>query len=170
MTRQHLLLIAAFAAAAAAPLLPDEAAPSAPAAHWPARFDGRVLAPLAPAPEDARLARNFPGHIRRFTDGRRQVVLRFVTGATRQLHPARDCFEAIGYTIAPAPMAAAPSGALASCFEASRNGVRVKVCERVTDARGASFPDISSWYWPALLGRSPGPWIAATTVEALPPG
>ncbi|MES2339162.1 MAG: hypothetical protein V4537_13790 [Pseudomonadota bacterium] len=158
-------ILAAAVAAAGAPLLPDRAAPLPAAVAWPATYDGRPLARIAPTALDWRLARDFPGSIARFSDGRRQVVLRQVPQATRQLHPARDCFGAIGYAITAVPMVRAPDGALASCFEARRDGVTLKVCERVTDRAGTSFPDISSWYWPALLDRSPGPWLAATTVE-----
>lgn len=161
----RLALFAAAGLAAAAPLLPDirSASPSAPA--WPTQFEGRPLRRLAPAPLDARLARDFPGHIARFEDGRRQVVLRSLAAATRQLHPAKDCFGAIGYHIRPLPMVRLPGGALSSCFEATRDGVAFKVCERVIASDGTSYPDISSWYWPALLGQSAGPWLAAMTVE-----
>lgn len=159
------ILTASALLAAGAPLVPSDREPAPSAIAWPAAYDGRTLSPLAATPLDRRLARDFPGRIARFTDGRRQVVLRSVPRATRQLHPARDCFAAIGYRIAPAPMARGEGGALASCFHAARDGVTLRVCERVTDRDGTSFPDISSWYWPALLGRSAGPWLAATTVE-----
>ncbi|WP_158266264.1 hypothetical protein [Allosphingosinicella deserti] len=162
-------LAAAALAATSAPFL-GRGAPQPPAeVKWPARYEGRALAPMAPAPEDARLARDFPGRIARFSDGRRQIVLRSVATATRQLHPAGDCFRALGYAIEPLPMMSSGSGALASCFRASRNGASVKVCERIVDARGGSFSDASAWYWPALLGRSRGPWLAATTIESVPP-
>jgi len=53
------------------------------------------------------------------------------------------------------------------CFVAERNGERVRVCERIVDARGEGFVDASSWFWAATLGRSSGPWRAMTRVEAL---
>ena len=163
MTR---LVLLTAVAAAAAPLLPRAAPPEAPAATWPARFEGRLLRPLPATPEDARLARGFPGRIARFSDGRRQVVLRRVPRPTRQLHPARDCFAALGYRVAPLPMRRTPGG-LMSCFEARRHGRTLRVCERITDARGESFPDVPGWWWPAFLGTSSGPWLAATVVEPL---
>lgn len=157
-----------FAAIAGAiPSLPD-AAPPPPAATspWPARYEGRPLTRIAPAPEDRFLARQFPGQVARFSDGRRQIVLRRVAVATRTLHPASDCFRAIGYTVTPAPMRLAPDGQPASCFTASRDGRTLLACEQVRDAGGGkSWPDISSWYWSALLGGSQGPWTAALTVE-----
>ena len=167
MIRGHWLVVIVAVIAAAQPLLPRKAAAPIPTATWPSRFEGRPLAPRAPAPEDARLARDFPGHIARFDDGKRQVVLRSVAAATRQLHPARDCFHAIGYEIAPLPMRRVTDTAFASCFEAKRRGVTLHVCERIVAADGRSFADVSSWYWPALFGRSTGPWLAATTVERI---
>lgn len=159
------LLLIAVAAAALAPL-PPRGTPAGPSvdARWPTTWDGRALRPVAPAPEDARLARDFPGRIARFTDGRRQIVLRRVAEPTRRLHPARDCFGALGYAITPLPVLRT-TGGHSSCFEARRSDKAMRVCERIVDARGRSFPDASSWYWPALLGRSPGPWLAATVVE-----
>ena len=165
MIRIPWLVSVAAVAAAAVPLLPARQSPAPAAANWPAAIDGRKLTPLAPAPEDARLAAGFPGRIARFSDGRRQIVLRSVAGATRQLHPARDCFQAIGYAIAPLPMQRSPGGALASCVAATRDGRTLRICERITDAEGRSFADVSSWYWPALFGRSTGPWLAMTSVE-----
>ena len=156
------------AAAALAPLLPGPggAAPAG-AASWPAVFEGRRLAPIPPAAEDQVLARSFPGRIARFSDGRRQIVLRRVESATRRLHPASDCYRAIGYDIAPAPMRMVAGRGPASCFIARRGGRAFLVCEQMGDGEGRSWPDISSWYWAALLGASKGPWLASLTVEAV---
>lgn len=148
-----------------ASLLPEPPRPSQVAAQWPARFEGRLLAPLTPAPEDAALARSFPGKVSRFSDGRRQIVLRRLTSATRTLHPARNCFGALGYAITPAPIRIGADGQQSACFYATRRGKTSHVCEQVRDAEGRGFADISGWYWSALLGRSRGPWIAVMTVE-----
>lgn len=161
---RHLWLALAAAITATVPLLPTTKATPPPPAHWPTVFEGRSLAPAPPGPGDAALARDFPGRIARFTDGRRQIVLRRVARATRELHPARDCFRGLGYAIAPLAMRAVENG-YASCFEAKRTNATLHVCERVTDAEGHVFADAPSWYWPALLGASPGPWLAAMTVE-----
>lgn len=161
------LLFAALAlAAAVAPAMslrhrPVDVAASTP---WPAAFEGRRIKPLPAAPEDALLASQFPGTVARFSDGRRQIVLRRMDAATRRLHPARDCFRATGHAIAPAPMRVA-KGHAASCFLAMRGGRTLLVCEQVRDRAGRSWPDISSWYWSALTGTSDGPWTAALTVE-----
>lgn len=156
------------AAAVLAPL--HEPAPTAgpgPAEPWPDRFEGRALVRLAAAPEDRLLARRFPGHVARFSDGRRQIVLRQVTAPTRRLHPARDCFRAVGYAIGPSPMRLAPGGGPASCFTATRDGRTLRACEQVRGPGGRSWPDISSWYWFALARPASGPWLAALTVETV---
>ena len=155
-------------AAASAPLLrgsgADEAASARP---WPTHFEGRPIAPLPAAPEDKLLARSFPGHVARFTDGRRQIVLRQVAAPTRRLHPASDCFRAAGYEIGASPMQVAPGRGPASCFSASKDGRTLRACERVAAGNGRSWPDISSWYWSAVFGRQEGPWLASLTVETL---
>lgn len=167
MTWSQRAAVALAIAAGAIPLLPD-AAPQRTTGQpsWPVAFEGRRLTRLPPAPEDRFLARQFPGDVARFSDGRRQIVLRRVAAATRTLHPASDCFRAIGYSVAPAAMRLAPDGRPASCFTAARDGKVLLACEQIRDASGAeSWPDISSWYWSALLGRSQGPWTAALMVE-----
>lgn len=155
--------------AAAALLVPflDSASPAdgGPPAPWPTRFEGQAVVRLEPAPEDRVLARNFPGHVARFSDGRRQIVLRQVTAPTRRLHPAGDCFRAVGYSIGPSPMRVTSGGRPASCFTATRGGRILRVCEQIVGPDGRSWPDISSWYWPALAGTSRGPWLAILTVE-----
>jgi hypothetical protein len=156
------------AAAGAVPLLSvgSQAAPPA-AATWPVRFEGRAIAPLPAAPEDALLARSFPGTVARFSDGRRQIVLRRIAAPTRRLHPASDCFRATGHDILPAPMQVAEGQGPSSCFLAVRAGRTFRVCERIAGADGKSWPDVSSWYWSALLDPASGPWLAALTVEAV---
>ncbi len=154
--------------AALSPLVPEPGGAARPdAASWPASFDGRKLLPLPPAAEDRILARRFPGQVARFSDGRRQIVLRRLDSATRRLHPASDCYRAIGYGIEPAPMRMVAGQGPASCFVARRGGRAFLVCEQVRDPAGRSWPDISSWYWAALLGSSRGPWLASLTVERI---
>lgn len=165
MTARHLPLLLLAGLAAAVPLLRDARRDSPPiAVKWPSQFEGRRLTRIPPAPEDSRLGRGFPGAIARFTDGRRQLVLRQIVVATRQLHPARDCFKASGYSIRPAAIRPVPDG-VASCFEARLGGKTLRICEHIRDSGGRIFSDVSSWYWPALIGTSHGPWLAVTSVE-----
>jgi hypothetical protein len=155
----------AFAASAAPLLSPATTAASITSTPWPTSFEGRPITRIAPAPAHRFLARQFPGQVARFSDGRRQIVLRRVAVATRTLHPASDCFRAIGYTIEPVAMRIAPDGKPASCFTATRDGRTLIACEQVRGAAEEAWPDVSSWYWAALLGRSAGPWTASLTVE-----
>ncbi|WP_230635751.1 hypothetical protein [Sphingomonas sp. Leaf4] len=160
----RLAVIAAAAFAATAPLLPARPVDRPPLAPWPAVYEGRQLHPLPAGPGDALLARDFPGHVARFSDGRRQIVLRQVARATRLLHPPRDCFAALGYAIDPLPMRSVPGGH-ASCFRATRDGRGLTVCDHIRARDGTVHADVPGWYWPALTGQSPGPWLAVMTVE-----
>ena len=156
------------AAAALAPLrTPPGPAAGGPAAPWPTRFEGRSLVRLPAAPEDRLLARSFPGHVARFSDGRRHIVLRQVSSPTRRLHPASDCFRGTGHTVGPSPMRTVAGGGAASCFTATRGGRTLRACEQVRGPGGRSWPDISSWYWSALAGTASGPWLAILTVETV---
>ena len=151
--------------AATAPLLPKTDAEAAKLNPWPAQFEGKSLSPMPEADADNYFQNGFPGHVARFSDGRRQIVLRQVSEATRRLHPARDCFQALGYEIDNASMERQSKAQTRSCFDATKNGVTLRICEEITDAEGTSYPEVSAWYWPALTGRSKGPWLAATIVE-----
>ncbi len=150
--------------AAGVPMLPRTAVSRPPLSPWPTRLEGRPLRPLPPGVGDALLARDFPGHVARFSDGRRQVVLRQVARATRALHPPRDCFGSLGYTLTPLPMQMI-AGSLASCFEAARPGERLRVCEQVRSHGGAVHSDVPGWYWHAVTRADAGPWLAVMTVE-----
>ena len=162
--KQAASIVLAALFAVVTPLMPQRVATLPPLAPWPVRFEGRPLVRLPAGPSDALLARGFPGHVARFSDGKRQIVLRQVARATRLLHPPRDCFAALGYVIAPLPMQTV-AGGRASCFEAKRGGAGLTICEHIRDARGVVYPDVPSWYWPALTGDSAGPWLAVMTVE-----
>jgi hypothetical protein len=81
------------------------------------------------------------------------------------LHPAADCYRALGFAIDGALLERDAEGLLWRCFVAERGGQRIRVCERIVDARGASFTDTSSWFWSAQLGESVGPWQAITTAR-----
>jgi hypothetical protein len=130
---------------------------------WPTHFRDQPLTQLPLSDLEQRFARRFPGAIARFTDGRRTLVLRQVQRPTRQLHPATDCFRALGYTIDRPHPVVDDEGQHWSCFAAARDGVRLRVCERIHDSEGRSWTDTSAWFWSAQYGG--GPWWAITTVE-----
>jgi hypothetical protein len=144
-------------------------APSAaPSGEWPLKWQGRPLQPLALSAVEQRFAAQFPGRIARFAlADQSELVLREVTRPTRMLHPAADCWRGIGWRIETTRLERDSDAALWRCFEAVRDGERVRVCERIVDASGQAFTDTSAWFWAASLGRSQGPWQAVTRVEGL---
>ena len=138
---------------------------------WPATFEGRPLTQLPLGERDQRFARDFPGQVGRFHDGQRELILRHVARPTRRLHPASDCLRAVGFAIEPLPARRGPDRTTWGCFAATRaSGAgaaeHLTVCEQIRDATtGHTWPDASSWYWPALAGSTTGPWWSTTMVE-----
>ena len=158
----------ACALAALAPLRPQVRAAddSAVFPGWPQTFDGEALRPRPLAARERRFAAGFPGRIATFGDGRRLYVVRWVTRATRQLHPAADCYRGAGYAIEPRPLLRDAQGRAWGAFIASRGSTRLHVRERIVAAGDSTaFTDASSWDWSALLARSDGPWWAWTVIE-----
>ena len=176
------LALAGFGAlcvtAALAPLAPrartgrDAAGSAAEAAAsfpgWPAQFEGRALTALPLSELEQRFQQNFPGRVGRFSDGRREVILRWVAEGSRKLHSASDCFKANGHGVTPQPIHVA-AGQRWSGFIAAKAGRRLLVRERIHDGAGAQWSDVSAWYWTAQLGRSTGPWWAVTVASTLEP-
>jgi len=148
------------------------APPAAAFPGWPEEVDGRPLTARALAARERRLPAGFPGRIAAFGDGRRLLVLRWVTRPTRQLHAAADCFRGAGYAVSPRPLRRDAAGRVWAVTAGRRGDARLRIAERIVGSRGDSFTDVSSWYWAALLGRSEGPWWAWTVVakDPSPPG
>jgi hypothetical protein len=148
-------------------------APALAAAELPLQWQGASVRPLALSAVEQRFADRFPGRIARLTDGRQIVVLRDVTAPTRMLHPAADCYRALGYRIEDERLERTTTAAdapLQRCFIARKNGVALRVCEQIEDAQGQHFADTSAWYWAATMGRSSGPWRAVTVTRPLSAG
>lgn len=165
------LLLALLIGAAVLPLWPASSTASprvaTAAAEWPADWDGRALRPLAASAVEQRFAQRFPGAIARFTDGERVFVLRRVEAPTRMLHPAADCFRGLGQRIEAQRLERDADGRLWRRFDTvAADGQRLRVAERIVGADGSTFTDASAWFWSAVLGRSAGPWLAVTLVEA----
>ncbi|MCW5651145.1 MAG: hypothetical protein KIS62_15465 [Ramlibacter sp.] len=135
--------------------------------EWPTQWDGQPLRPLALSEVELRFSRQFPGAIARLTDGRQVVVLRQVEQPTRLLHPAADCYRALGYSVQTPQLEQDTHARLWRCFTARRGGQSQRVCERIEDAQGQAFTDTSAWYWAALWAQSPGPWQAITVARVL---
>jgi hypothetical protein len=134
---------------------------------FPSRFEGAELKPLSLSPHEEVFFADFPGNVGRFSDGRREIILRFVTEATRKLHSAQDCLAAIGYKTEPLPLKIDASGNRWGCFTARKNEERLRVCERIySENTGESWTDVSAWYWSAI-GRENGEWWAVTVAETM---
>jgi hypothetical protein len=169
ITHRHcaFLVIATLASATSPLLATSHSAPTSTAVPgWPATHDGRTLTALPLTAREQSFADGFPGRIARFTDGRREIILRHVTTATRRLHPASDCYKGLGYEIEPLPLRRDANGQPLGCFSAHKGETRHTVCEGLRDTQGAAWSDISQWYWDALLGQSKGPWWSIVVADA----
>lgn len=138
------------------------------APEWPAHFEGKPLRALPLNALEQSFAAGFPGRMARFTDGRREIILRWVSEDTRKLHPASDCFRGAGYTVTPQPAIVDAQGARWGSFTATRGGQRLEVRERIYDTSNQQWTDVSAWYWAAATGQSRGPWWAVTLATAAP--
>jgi len=136
--------------------------------EWPTHFRDQPLTQLPLGEVEQRFARRFPGAIARFTDGERVLIMRQVTRPTRQLHPAEDCFRALGFTVARPQPVVDDQGQRWSCFAAATGDRRVRVCERIHDSAGGEWTDVSAWFWASQYGG--GPWRAITVVSTEPSG
>jgi hypothetical protein len=169
MWRRSLFYIVACALAAVVPFLSARSESSGHAAAvgfpgWPSEFQGKPLTPLPLTELEQRFNSYFPGKIARFNDGKREFVFRWVTEATRKLHPASDCFQGLGYSVKPLPIHRDEKGSLWSSFAATKGNERLRVYERIHDDSGQTWTDVSAWYWSALR-HGDGGWWAITIAE-----
>jgi hypothetical protein len=141
--------------------------------EWPTHFRGQPLTQLPPTALEARFAHRFPGAVARFSDGAQLLIVRRVTRPTRLLHPASDCFRAAGYVVAAATAAVDAQGAHWRCFTATRDGERLRVCERISerldDPDRKAWTDVSAWFWETQFRRTAA-WWAVTVVTPIGPG
>jgi len=168
MSALRILIVAAGCALLAPFIRMEEAALASPdwkAPAWPGHFQGRVLTQLGLTEREESFLRGFPGAVARFTDGERDVVLRWVAQPTRQLHAAEDCYRGLGYSPDASQIVRDGEGGAWRCFVARRPGEAHEVCEQIADREGARWTDVSAWYWSTTLRGSSGPWLA-TTVAA----
>jgi hypothetical protein len=93
------MLLCMLWSTAAALRAPVALAETALSHEWPSQWDGVALRPLALSEVEQRFADRFPGAIGRMTDGTQTLVMREVKQPTRMLHPAADCYRALGYRI-----------------------------------------------------------------------
>lgn len=163
-------LIAVVLLAAVSPFAPHGDPASAADANFPGfptNYDGRPLTELPLSAKEVAFEADFPGRIGRFTDGKREIIVRYVSSPTRKLHPASDCFRGIGYAVSPIPMQRNAAGQAMSCFTAKGPGGAYRVCEHLDDGIGNTWSDVGAWYWSALLARRGGGWWSYTVAEGM---
>ncbi len=86
---------------------------------------------------------------------------------TRRLHPSRDCLQAAGFDTSEAITVTLGDGSQWARFSATRDGIRRTIHERITSRRdGATWTDVSAWYWAALRHPLNGPWQAETVISS----
>ena len=133
---------------------------------WPSEYEGRDLRSLDLSRSERAFEAQFPGKIAKFTDGGRMIIMRWVTKPTRKLHPASDCFKAVGYRVKPNNIKVDDRGNAWGSFRGTRSGESLNVYERIYDGSEGEWTDVSSWYWAAILGRTSGPWWSVTLIES----
>lgn len=134
---------------------------------WPQTFEGKALVPLPVTTTEKAFAKGFPGAIGNFRCGEQQVILRYVTRATRQLHPAADCLRASGHHVEHARIYTDADGHQWSGCYASKAGRRFFLRERIVqiDDHSLAWTDVSSWYWHAQTAPHTAPWLAFTVIS-----
>lgn len=133
--------------------------------EFPKTLADRELQQLELTEREKYFLEDFPGEVKRFTDGEREIIIRFVTEATRKLHPSADCFSAIGYQIKPLPLKIDEKNNRWACFSAKKDADNLKICERIYTESGDSWTDVSSWYWSALSDVNTNGYWAITVAE-----
>lgn len=171
LPRSYVLLCAA---AALIPLWPSaspqQASHTTAFPGWPAQFEGKSLTPVPLSPRELRFYRDFTGRIAKFTDGKRQIVMRWSDTATHKFHLSERCYEAIGYKITATPLTLDSSGHRWRTFAATlpRNGAYVKVYELIYDSSGHEWTDEAAWRWACFWKHTRPPWWSITVAEPEP--
>mgnify|MGYP001570308707 CR=1 FL=1 len=132
---------------------------------FPTEFENKPIQELGLTEIEVYFMQDFPGIVKRFTDGERELIIRYVSEATRKLHSPADCFAGNGYQITPLPLKIDNENNRWGCFLAKKNGDNLKVCERIYNNSGENWTDVSSWYWSALSGVNTEGYWAITTAE-----
>lgn len=136
-------------------------------ANWPTEYEGQKLRPLPLSGSEEEFAKNFPGKIAVFQTDKQTIIFRRVNQATRQLHPAADCYRASGFKITNLPRQTDQAGINWNVLEAQKSTRHLEVRERIYDDYGHNYTDVSQWYWAAFWSQTKGPWCSITTVTAL---
>jgi len=132
---------------------------------WPSTYENKLLVKIGLTEKEKLFEEGFPGKIERFTDGSRELIIRWIDYPTRKLHSAARCFEGIGYKIKPLPIHLNKQNVEMSCFNAQKHSQILFVCEYILASSGDSWSDTSSWYWGALTSESSKGWMSYVVAE-----
>lgn len=127
---------------------------------WPKTYEGQPLTSLPLSEKERYFQKDFPGKIARFHDGNKEIVVRWVEEPTRKLHPARDCFKGVGYTVEALDLKVSKQGVRMSCFLATKDSTVLQVCEYIEAMSGENWSDVSEWYWSVVFGSSSQGWMS----------
>ncbi len=133
--------------------------------EFPKSFEHKQLRELDLTELEEYFMEDFPGIVKRFTDGEKELIIRYVKEATRKLHSPADCFAGNGYQILPLPLKIDKDGNRWSCFSARKSEKNLKVCERIFTDSGENWTDVSAWYWSALSDANPNGYWSIVTAE-----
>ncbi|MBX7247325.1 MAG: hypothetical protein K1X53_17660 [Candidatus Sumerlaeaceae bacterium] len=129
---------------------------------WPKTFEGRALKEVPMTPRESRFYKDFDGQIGRFTDGSREIIIRYVPDRERKFHMTSRCYRAVGYEIRPLPARVDADGNRWGTFRATRGKESMEVSEQIKDSTGHVWTDESAWRWDSFWGNTTGPWWAVT--------
>lgn len=168
MTKVFLIICCLLAAIAPYFAAKQSTKPGSDAANFPgfpSRFEDLELKNIGLTEREKIFEEDFPGKIGRFSDGRREIIIRWIHETTRKLHPAEDCFKGVGFSTSPLPVKIDEAGKKWSCFSARKGEDNLRVCELIYETSGnREWTDVSSWYW-STINESGGSWWAITTAE-----
>lgn len=132
---------------------------------WPQQVFGMNLKRLPDSPQDQIFLQGFPGKAARFQSDGAQIVLRWVSHESRQVHPSSDCYRGIGYDISWLPVLIDGKGNRWRHFTAKTGSEELEIKELIYDEHSRSWSDVSSWYWDANTHKTVGPWWVLTIIE-----
>jgi hypothetical protein len=134
---------------------------------WPKEFDGAQLSEQPLTAREMRFWAGFPGKVARFTDGKRQIILRWAGGRSDRFHLAARCYRAMGYHITQLPAALDANGNRWCVYRADGRHTSLRVRERILDNAGNAWTDEAAYRWDAFWRRTSAPWWGITIVEPI---
>ncbi len=133
---------------------------------WNKVFDGKELKELPLTNNEKYFLKDFPGNISKFTDGKSNIIMRYVETTTRKLHSSSDCYKGIGYKIKYEPIEIDQNGIKWSSFIAIKEKERLKIRERIFNDKN-NWTDVSSWYWENVFKSENKSYTAITVIKEI---